>query len=67
MDKDNPLNLWEVDKWQEGDERRINEKKKNIYSLILLESGNGGGKSNSKERKSNFSLDFPAFGPSVHV
>ena len=24
-------------------------------------------KSNSRERKSNFSLDFPAFGPSIRV
>ena len=49
------------------DKRRINEKKKSISSLILLESGSGCGKSNFKERKSNFSLDFLAFGPSVGI
>ena len=47
------------------DKRGINETKKSISSLILLESGSGGGKSNYRERKSNFSIDFPAFGPSV--
>ena len=43
------------------------KREKNISSLILeVESGNGG-ESNSIERKSNFSLDFPTFGPSVLV
>ena len=44
-----------------GDKRGINEKKKSISSLVLLEFGSGGGKSNSRERKSNFSLNFSAF------
>ena len=48
-----------------GDKRGKNLKKKSISSLILLESGSGGGKSNYRERKSNFSLDFQAFEPSV--
>ena len=67
VDKGNPLNQWEVDKWQEGDKRGINVKKKSISSLILLESGSGGGKSNSRERKSNFSIDFSTFGSSIRV
>ena len=50
-----------------GDKRGINVKKKSISSLILLESGSGGGKSNSRERKSNFSIDFSTFGSSVRV
>ena len=41
----------------------------NHFAGTCSEGGGGGGgrKSNSKERKSNFSLDFPAFGPSVYV
>ena len=50
-----------------GDKRGIKEKKKSISSLIFLEYDSGGGKSNARERKSNFSLDFLAFGPSVRV
>ena len=49
------------------DKRGNKMKKKNNTSLILAESGNGGGKSNSRKRKSNFSLDFSVFGPSVLV
>ena len=49
------------------------KREKNISSLILeAESGRGVGgwgglKSNSRERKSNFSLDFQVFGPSDFV
>ena len=43
------------------------KREKNISSLILEAEFGSGGKSNSKERKSNFSLDFLVFGQSVLV
>ena len=43
----------------------IKQKKKENTSLILLDPAVEEEKSNSRERVSNFSLDFPAFGPSV--
>ena len=42
------------------------KRENNLCSLFGAESGSGG-ESNSRERKSNFSLDFPMFGPSVLV
>ena len=50
------------DKWGEK-----NEKKKENTSLILTENVQWRGESNSRERKSNFSLDFPVFGLSDFV
>ena len=60
-------------------QKRNKIKKKRSFLLHLLEravfsicwnvQGGGGGGENKiyRERKSNFSLDFPAFGPSVLV
>ena len=45
----------------------IKQKRKVNTSLILLDPAVKEEKSYSKERVSNFSLDFPAFGPSVPV
>ena len=45
----------------------IKQKRKENTSIIFAGSGSGGGKSDSRERVSNFSLDFPAFRPSVLV
>ena len=43
------------------------KREKNISSLILEAESGSGGKSNYRERKSNFSLDFPVFGPSDFI
>ena len=43
------------------------KREKNISSLILEAEFGSGGKSNSRERKSNFSLDFPVFVPSDFI
>ena len=44
------------------------KRENNLSSLFGAESSSGGGgKSNSRERKCNFSLDFPVFGLSVLV
>ena len=59
-------------------QKRNKIKRKRAFFSILLEravrggggGGGGGGrgrKSNSRERKSNFSIDFPTFGPSIRV
>ena len=45
----------------------IKQKRKENTSLILLDPAVEEEKSDSKERVSNLSLDFPAFGPSVLV
>ena len=51
-----------------GDTRGIKKKREKNNSLGILGRIRAvEGKSNSRERKSNFSLDFPAFGPSVRV
>ena len=42
------------------------KRENNFSSLFEAESGSGG-ESNSRGRKSNFSLDFPVFGPSDFV
>ena len=64
MDKVNPLNQWEVDKWQVRTKGGNKMKKKEERTLLSfwLKTCSGGGESNSRERKSNFSLDFPVFG-----
>ena len=38
-----------------------------IFSIFWAGTCSGGGEWIFRERKCNFSLDFPAFGPSVHV
>ena len=45
------------------------KRENNFSSLFRAKWGGGGGewKSNSRERKSNFSLDFPVFGPSDFI
>ena len=60
------------DKWQVRDKRGI--KKKRVFFLHFAEmcsegggGGGGGGGEIFREIKSNFSLDFPAFRPSVLV
>ena len=48
----------------------IEKKKKNkdiIFFSIFAGTCSEGGRNSFIERKSNFSLDFPAFGPSVLV
>ena len=65
MDKGNPLNQWEVDKWQVRDKSGINENKKELSSPNGAGTCSGGGEWIFRERKCNVSLDFPAFGPLV--
>ena len=67
MDKGNPLNQWEVDKWQVRTKGGNKMKKRENISLILAENVRWRGESKFRERKCNFSLDFPAFEPSVRV
>ena len=57
------------DNWTCGNEgtRGIKQKRKKQFSSHFAGSDSGGGKSNSRERKFNFFLDFPAFEPSVLV
>ena len=43
------------------------KRKRRHSSLILLDPAVEGKKSDFRERESNFSLDFPAFGPLVLV
>ena len=63
-DKGNPLNEWEVDKWQV---------RSHLFSIWPGTCSGGRGEQILRkgrvfrERKSNFSLDFPVFGPSVLV
>ena len=48
-------------------EKIKNEDKTRPHLLHWLETGSEEGETGFRERKSNFSLDFPAFGPSVLV
>ena len=41
------------------------KRKRALFSIFGLRSGSRGGEANSRERVSNFCLDFPAIGPSV--
>ena len=50
-----------------GHKRSKTKEKRTIHFLILAEYVQWRGKPYSRERKSNFSLDFPAFGLSVLV
>ena len=50
MDKGNPLNQWEVDKWQVRDKSGINKNKKE------LSSPNGGKENGFLDRESEISL-----------
>ena len=44
-----------------------NKDKTRPHLLHLLETGSEGGETGFRERNCDFSLDFPAFGPSVLV
>ena len=51
-----------------GHKRNKQRRKEQFSSHFGVESGSGGGrKSNSREKKSDFSLDFPVFGPSNFI
>ena len=55
-------------KLKDKKEIKENKKKKDtIFSIFLPGTCNKGRKTDSRERKSNFSLDFSAFGPSILV
>ena len=43
------------------------KREKNIFSSFWGMESDSGGKIRFRERESNFSLDFPAFGPSIFV
>ena len=61
------MSQWCLDKWQVRDKSGINEKKKELSSPNGAGTCSGEGEWIFRERKCNFSLDFPAFGPSVRV
>ena len=48
-------------------EKIKNKDKTRPHLLHLLETDNEGGETGFRDRKCDFSLDFPAFGPSVLV
>ena len=59
------VNQWEVNKWQEGTKRELNEKKKTYSSPFLAWYVQWKGEIEFRETKSNFSLDFPAIEQSI--